>query len=150
MGKFEQINEYLEEYEDLWQEIGSSDSVLPCLDITMDIINENNYYGCDFSGKQQVYRLFHTGASNYFPGICNVNKIESIDKRPIYIFDIASDNRCEYVGNFKYYMTTLLKDYLSKNPKKKYRKYALEALAILDHFSNIVHNKKYILVRNFD
>ena len=89
----EKINTYLENYEDLWQQISETDSVLPCGDISMSKIDESNFYGGDFSGTKSVYPIFFTGSSNYFPAICNCTnnkEEEEMDSCPVYIFDIAS------------------------------------------------------------
>lgn len=143
---YELISAYLEDHETLWQIIDEYEPCLPLMDLSMELINEDNYYGYDFTGEKQVYQLFFTGSSNYFPGIycTGTNKL---DECPIFIFDLPVPN-IEYIGNFKLYMTTVLKDFLKKKVKNKHNKYqseAEEALNELDIFSDKVKYKKYKL-----
>lgn len=57
----------------------------------MDLINEPDFYAIDFTETHQVYMLFFTGSSDYFPGIWIGNDdINDIDSMPIYIFDLSS------------------------------------------------------------
>lgn len=144
----EQIENYLNEYEELWHEISKYDSLYPCGDVAMNIINEKDYYGFNFSKHRKVYEIFFAGSNNFFPAICNVINEKIIDQYPIYIFDLASDNNSSYVGNFKYFITELLKDHISKSKSKKYIKIAKEALCDANVFSNNVITKKYVLCLN--
>lgn len=133
------IKEYLERYEDLWHEISSTESLLPCMDLAMDKIDENNYYGFDFSGDKSVYMLFFTGASNYFPAICNCTDENNMDACPIYIFNLASNKPSEYIGNFKEYMTILLNGFIQEEDSEE----AKMALRDLGTFTDRVINKVY-------
>lgn len=109
------ISEYLSDYEDLWQIIDQNDAPLPSMDVTCDLIEDNNYYGVDFSGENTVYQLFFTGQSNYGPIICFPKNIKAnMDECPVYIFDATGDEIMEKIGNFRHYMTTLLKDFIKK------------------------------------
>jgi hypothetical protein len=115
-----QIEKFVQTNEDLFQKISELDPPLPTMDASMDLINEKDYYGIDFT-KNPVYMLFFTGSSNYFPGILPIENIP-LDQCPIYIFDIASDNQPSFEGNFKKYISTLLKFYIKKTGDKKSKK----------------------------
>lgn len=84
----------------------------PLLDIPADsVVDESNYYGVDFS-KHPVRMLFYSGASNFFAGMLLSENV-AFDQRPIYIFDLQSSNeKMRFVGNFRFYLTTLLNHYL--------------------------------------
>lgn len=148
--KFKEIKKYLEEYEDLWQKISMTECSLPCMDLAFNIIDEDNYYGFDFTDDKKVLMLFHTGQSNYFPAFCNIEITKSLDECPIYIFDAASDIHSEYIGNFKYYISVLLNEFINKNVNKKSIKEAKNALSELDKFSSKVEFQKYKVMRNFE
>lgn len=144
----EKMNEYLEDYEDLWQEICDLTPVLPIMDLGMNIIDEDDYYGCDFSGDKKVMMLFFTGQSNYFPGIYIGNRKykNELDKLPIYIFDLASDNQVEYIGNFREYMTKIFDELLErKDLDVDFRKRIKEAAADIQQFSKESIKYKYNL-----
>ena len=139
-----QINEYLYNYEDLWREVAQHEPELPIMDPAMDMIDEPDYYGYDFTGDKSVYMLFFTGQSNYFPGI-HVKKGDKIDQSPIYIFDLQSDQKPLLIGNFKTYMKKLLDDFISnyhldgQNSQQSYIDYfamAKQALLELEQFSD--------------
>lgn len=136
------MEEYLEKYELLWGEIDQHDPPLPCMDLAMNLIDECDYYGLDFRGEKKVYMLFFTGQSNYFPGI-NVRKGEAIDESPIYIFDIASFEKPELIGNFKTYIKTLLDNFIanSGDEQSDFLIDAKQALLELDQFSNTLSRK---------
>ena len=145
MKKVKEIEEYLEEHESLWQTIAETEPCLPCGDLGFDVLDEENYYGFDFS-KNNVRRMFFLGASNYFPAFCNINKVKSLDQCPIYLFDAESDTPYEYVGNFKHYISIILNEFLNrKKIKKSDAKEAKEALLELEDFSDKVSLKEYEL-----
>lgn len=117
--KLQKIEKFLEEYEDLWQNIAYNGGALPCGDFTIDVIDENDYYGCNFSEENRVIMFFFTGQSNYFPAIhignISEDMCENIDEFPVYIFDIVGDtdnnNEPKLIGNFRHYIEKLLIDY---------------------------------------
>lgn len=105
---------------DLWQRISEKIDTYPCMDIVLEIVDENDYYGVDFRGDQKVYELFFPGSSNYFPAIWigNDDDIEKLDELPIYVLDLSSDeNEFECIGNFRKYIEILLNDFLEQYKK---------------------------------
>jgi hypothetical protein len=150
------IAEYLENYDVLWLIISQNDPKYPLMDISCHMIDDNNYYGVDFSGENAVYELFFTGQSNYGPVICfPKNKKVSLDECPIYIFDATGDNIIEKIGNFKCYMSEIIKDFINKenieieedddNDTIFYKSMANEAFKKLDKFSDKMINYDYII-----
>lgn len=150
---YKQITNYLNEYQDLWWAISYVGGALPCMDASMDLIDEPEYYGVDFSCEKAVYSLFFTGSSNYFPGIHVIND-DKITESPIYIFDLASSDNDSVspVGNFKTYISMILNDFINEKPDlreylnnndeekdpQKYYDDAIQALKELDQFSDIL------------
>lgn len=139
------INDYLESYEDLWHDINEwGNAELPIMDISMDVIDEKDYYGSDFRGDRKVIMMFYTGQSNFFPGIHCIKDV-SLDECPIYIFDLASDSEPELIGNFRTYITTVLTRYMKSITSKR----ASKALSQLKDFSKtLVKVKPYKLKIN--
>lgn len=114
----DRIREVLEMYEHLFQELADDDGCpLPCMDLSIDYIDEADYYGCDFRETQKTIMLFFTGSSDYFPGIWIGNdSLELIDQMPIYIFDLSCNTHTfESNCNFKQYITKLLEYYININ-----------------------------------
>lgn len=149
MDKFPLVESYLNDYTELWQEI--SGNSLPCGDPCLDIIDDSDYYDCDFSGNQSVYQFFFTGDSTYFPAICNVKDIRHIDRYPIYIFNFEeaeSGSLGQSIGNFKIYMKTLLKEYLQTKPTGEFKSQAKQALKDLQQFSSRLIPSEYHLIIN--
>lgn len=78
-----------------------------CGDVELYIIDENDYYGCDFTNDRKMCMLFFAGASNYFPGIWigDVDPYDvEIDTYSIYIIDLqGANNTCgsSSFGNVK-------------------------------------------------
>lgn len=61
-------------------------SELLTMDHNLDLIDEADFYGVNFTNNQQVYMLFFIGSSDYFPGIWIGNDdIEHLDSMPIYL-----------------------------------------------------------------
>ncbi|BCS82800.1 putative ORFan [Cotonvirus japonicus] len=146
MTKLDEIKDYLEAYEDLWQEIANCDCCLPCMDLGLDVIDEYDYYRCDFSGDKKVFRLFHTGQSNYFPAICGMTDVNRADSYPVYVIDITNfDDPCERIGNFRKYITILLKDFITNADSEEYMREAKQALKDVRKFSTRIKTKKYTL-----
>ena len=150
----QKVQDYLENYQDLWWEISQKGAYLPCMDVTMDMVDEDDYYGCDFTGKRQVMELFFTGSSDYFPGffIGKDNYEDNLDQYPIYVFDLSTNEeeaRLELIGNFKTYMTKLIEGYLENHKRGKFVKMAQTALMELDQFSDkMIHKEEYVLKIN--
>lgn len=109
------ISHMLFEYENLWQFFSYINAPLPCMDADFDVIDECDYYGCDFTGKHKMCMIWFTGQSNYFPGFWigdnELDTIDNIDEYPIYIIDIAMDcgNQVQNTGlNIKGYINKLI------------------------------------------
>lgn len=100
---------------DLWQKISQLDcSDLPCMDISLNLIDEDDYYGVNFTNNKKVYMLFYTGSTDYFSGIWIGNdNIDFLDSMSIYIFDlsVSNENIIEPIGNFRYHIEKLLNDF---------------------------------------
>lgn len=116
----------------------------PCMDVDVGLIDETDYYGIDFSGKQRVLSLFFTGQSNYFPGIWIGNEKElknytNIDEYPVYIFDLSNDkNFLEPIGNFRNYIELIVQNVSSKD----YEEISDSILKDLQKFSTKTINKR--------
>jgi hypothetical protein len=136
---------------DLWQKISDLNcSDLPCMDISLEPIDESYYYGVDFSNEKKVYILFFTGSSDYFSGIWLGNyNIEFLDSMPVYLFDLSDsdDNKSEPIGNFRFYIESLLNDFLNKYKQDdEYTKTALIIKEKIKDFSTLTIDKGiYIL-----
>lgn len=133
------MEDFLDEHQDLWHYISDNDlSHYPCYDMDMEPIDEEDYYGYNFSGKNRVIRIFYMGASNYFPAIkCGEND-HDMDKYPVYIYDLQSDNPEEPTGlNFKQYIKSILNDALKR---KKNIKKIKNALQDVEQFSDDLIN----------
>ena len=63
------MKDFLHEFENLWHVISDLGTPIMCMDVSMSLIDDSNYLGCDMSGGQRVYELFFTGSSVSFPGI---------------------------------------------------------------------------------
>lgn len=113
------------------------------MDLAGDFIDEKYYYGWDFSNKQKIYQIFFTGADNYFPAIANCSDAAKMDQYPVYVFDLASGGELTYVGNFKHYMTKILKEFIKKSDHAEHYSEAKQALKDLNVFSDKIINKKY-------
>ncbi len=123
------ITSFLEKF-DIFQDIAEFDPPLPTMDISMDWINEADYYGVNFS-THPVLQLFFCGASNYFPAIVPIGSTP-LEKCPIFIFDLQdNDEPTRYIGNFKTYITQLFTHYIHVNPSEA--KLTLQALDYLNH-----------------
>lgn len=119
----------------------------------MHIIDENDYYGCDFTNDRKMCMLFFVGASNYFPGIWvgDVDPYEvDIDTYPMYILDLqCADNTCAHksCGNVKEYITLIIEPFI-KSPYAK-KKYVLQALQLQKDISmlsdHIIEKGTYVL-----
>ena len=110
----DKISEYLEKYQDLWTHMNDYNCF--CMDIAMNIIDESDYYGVDFSGNKKVVQIFFCGQSDNFQCIWIGNHAKNIlDQLPIYEMDLSpADEKFESKGNFKTYMTTMLNDFLDE------------------------------------
>ena len=73
----EQIETYLETYQDLWWNINEKcdDNDYPFMDVCLDIVGddditeeEGNYLGCDVFHKNRVLQLSFLGECSLFPG----------------------------------------------------------------------------------
>jgi hypothetical protein len=136
------ISTYLEKYDDLWMTM--SDYECFCMDIAMDVIDESNYYGADFSSNKKVMMIFFCGHSDCFQGIWigNLKYKKILDQLPIYEIDLScGDEKFQAKGNFKMYMTSMLNDFLDRYENMDiYYYYAVSALFDLNIFSDKILN----------
>jgi hypothetical protein len=150
--KLNEIESFIIDNEDIWQIICENDPPLPCMDIVATYINNSNHYGCDFTGKYDVFQIFFLGQSNYFPAICNIVDENKADKYPVYIINISNDEQLTYVGNFRKYIRTILKYCLDKSELetgdyslKEFRQRLREAYKDSNKFSKEIIFKEYKL-----
>jgi len=139
--------------EDIWQKINSAGSSYPVMDWGMEIVNEEDYYGADFSRDKAVYQIFFSGTSNYFPGIwVPKNDLENMEKYPVYIFDLQSgENEVNCVGNFRHFIEKVVHEFLDNyDQKDEYSSCANQLLLDLqNNFSNdLLRDDRYILGEN--
>ena len=149
------IRKYLEKYQKLWwylnDKISSSN-----IDVDCTIVEEDDFYGFNFSNSQKVYRLFFTGSDNYFCAIPiydrDISNINNLDEWPIYCFDLSSPKTLTFVGNFKTFIKEDLCKFLHlcKNKiikvKPSIYKMANDALKEINLFSdNIITMNDYEL-----
>lgn len=142
----EKVEIFLEQYQYLWWKMAK---YCFCMDVALDIIDEIDHYGCDFSGKQRAHKIFFCGNSDYFQFIwIGDHKYKKIlDQLPIYEIDLSGGEgslKCE--GNFRTYMTNMIKTFIKEyNRNDKYLTMANNALIDLKIFSkNIIHENDYI------
>lgn len=133
------IADYLDDYQDQWwdQDIEYEYYVG---DVGMNIIDEEDYYGCDMSGDQRVIMMFFVGHSDCFPAIWIGNDdMSRLDEMPIYILDLSSDeHEFEPVGNFKQHMMVAL----NSMPDGEIKQQAIKGL---DAFSdNMIDKGNYM------
>lgn len=150
--------------DEFWQELAEQehDAPLPCMDAAIDLIDEKDYYGCDFSGDRQVVQIFFTGSSDYFPAAwlgnascSNIEEQEDIDEYPIYVFELSSNDNdlpIDCVGNLKTYLLTLL-DFVNNNKMRFSEKLVLKACELRKTVQetlsdNLVHSNPYNLKIN--
>lgn len=141
------IEEFLFDYEDLWYKIVEFGVSLPIMDIVLELIEEDNYYGCDFTNDKKMLQLFFTGQSNYFPAfwVGEDNYEKNLDMFPIYVIDICSEQPVELIGNFKNYMTIILTEYLKENVDEDAER-ALKDLVIFS--DKIIKKPEFKLINN--
>lgn len=118
------------------------------MDIENDhrLVDEEDFYGCDFSGDRQVAMLFHPGCSNYFPGVwLDGPDSTCADTAPVYIFDIPGDDGSpnESVGNVRQYVDDIIDAVLAvQTCPANIRASALELRQeMAQHLSNDVQDK---------
>lgn len=141
------ILNFLDDRQKLWWKMSK---YCFCNDVAFDIIKENDHYGCDFSGDNKVYTLFFSGDSTFFPCIWigRENYKKNLDQLPVYVIDIENcDDSIKCKGNFKTYMTEMIRDFIKQYKKKdKYYDMAKNALIELKSFSdNLIHDDDYII-----
>lgn len=142
----DKIFKYLEDYQDLWWDL--EDTELPIHDCCGkdgivgddDVTKETgDYCGYDMTGEQSVLQMSDLGDCSHFPGFwigTDDDWEDNLDECPIHIFDFEKDDGiAEYVGNFKTYMSTLLKPYIINNDEAK------KAYDELKQFSDNVNYK---------
>jgi hypothetical protein len=155
----EKIQEFLEDYQDLWWEIADCDPEYPVMDVCLEKIDDEDYYGVDFTGDKSVYQIFFSGSSNYFAAVWpsndnnhnddNLDNLDNLDKYPIYIFDMedTSSPELKCVGNFKKFINLVIDDFLELNiMDDKTNALVNELLDDLDEFSDeLINNDNYVV-----
>ncbi len=110
------------------------------------MLDEDDYYGCNFSGKNQILQIGYQGA-DHFPAIpFEESQKEIIDQLPVYYFDLSADNdEISTEGNFKTFMTTYWTEILNKiklhtksSENKQILKSIQRAITDLDPFSDVL------------
>lgn len=143
-----QLKHLLLHYEHLFQNVSDYESnAYPCNEVAFDIINEPDFYGTNCSGSQQIYMLFFTGSSDYFPAVWINNQNDNDDKQkwdemPVYILDFSSDEKeFKSIGNVKQYIFQILHEIIRCSPDMSDKKDAKELILQLDFLSDHVINK---------
>ena len=154
MNKLDELRDILNEYGHIFQNISELETnAYPSMDVSLDLINEPDFYAVDFTEIQQVYTLFFTGSSDYFPGIWIGNDdINDIDSMPVYIFDLLSDcETLEPVGNVKQYITQIVDEILvCPDMSDEDKRSANELKMKLEPFSNDMIDKGPYKVKLFE
>jgi hypothetical protein len=144
MTEFIKIKDYIKEFEDLFEKLEMNYNLpLPFIYTYCDVIDDEDYYGYNFSKDQKIYMLFYNGSSNFFAGIYKPKNSEQfeIDELPIYIFDLSNTNcPIKKIGNFKTYMKQIFDSIKDKVLTK--------ALSRLDDFSDKLIKCEYLLKNN--
>lgn len=118
------IRTYLEKYQVLWwylnDKIDSSE-----MDVDCEVLEEDDFYGCNFSNGQKVFRLFFTGCDNFFCAIPiydrDISTINNLDQWPVYCFDLSSDDPLHLVGNFKTFIKQDLCEFIHHCKNRKFK-----------------------------
>lgn len=136
------IHDFLGNYEDIWNDLDMGD-------VSCDVVDETDYYGCDMSKKQRMIMLFFNGQSDCFFGmhIGNVNEktCENLDEYPIYYVDLSSDDAPILEGNFRQFIEKTVGDNLNDDLSDDVNE-MLEGLKV---FSNdLIKHKPYQLKIN--
>lgn len=151
MNKLDELRDILNEYGHIFQNISELETnAYPCMDVSLDLINEPDFYAVDFTETQQVYTLFFTGSSDYFPGIwIGHDDINDIDSMPVYMFDLSSDcETVEPVGNVKQYITQIIDSILvCPDISDEDKRSANELKMKLEPFSNTMIDKGHYRVK---
>jgi hypothetical protein len=137
----QKIQDYVEKYEEMFEELDNNyDVSLPLMYTHCHIVSDNDYYGCDFSKNGSIHMLFYNGSSNFFAGIYVPDHITDVkyDQCPVYIFDLASDEPMELIGNFRTYVERVFADV----PKNLFKK----AKRDLNKFSDKLETYEYQLI----
>lgn len=114
-GEFQQGN--------MWQCMDSlsydttDDIPFMCMDVVMELLDDDSFYGVNFSGDKQVINMFFVGNHYSFPAIwIGNNDIKHLDEMPIYLFELETKTKTMFksVGNFRTYIETLLDWFINK------------------------------------
>jgi hypothetical protein len=109
------IRDFMDRHQDLfWQLSELNTCPLPCGDVAIDKVNEEDYDDLDFS-QNPVYSIFFLGSDD-FPAILIFNDVD-LDQCPIFHIDLESEDRPVCIGNFRKYMETLLLHYRDLDSK---------------------------------
>jgi hypothetical protein len=110
------IRDFMDRHQDLfWQLSELATCPLPCGDVAIDKVNEEDRGDLDFS-QNPVYSIFFLGSDDDFPAILIFNDVD-LDQCPIFYIDPESEDRPVCIGNFRKYMETLLLHYRDLDSK---------------------------------
>ena len=105
MSSADKMDNFIDNYSELWE-------VLLGEGAGFGIIDHDDYYGRDTSGKNRLLMLFYNGQMRVFPGIWigdTEEYEENLETYPIYFCNLAdNEESLIYQGNFRNYM----QDYL--------------------------------------
>lgn len=141
------IKQYLCKYQNLWYYLCEkiySDN----MDVACTVLNDKNFYNCNFSGCQRIYLLFFTNCSSFFFGIPlydrKLSTITNLDEWPIYVFDLTSSEPVTLIGNFKTFIKENLTKFIHQCKNKMIKskpsmyKMANEALKEINTYSDVL------------
>jgi hypothetical protein len=153
MDKVTTLRNLLTEYEHLFQRINECETnANPCMDVSMDLMDDCDFYGVDCSGAQQIYSLFFLGSSDYFPAIWIGNdNMEDIDTMPVYILDFSNNGNEEDeegneeednnnpCGNVKQYLIQILNELVACDQMTPTE--VKQAIELKDKLEQLLSNK---------
>ena len=115
MNKFEQIEKYLNNYQELWWRMAESDALYPIMDVDLSLSGGEEEL-VEMKNKMKIMKIFFCGDCTLFPAfwIGDENVENNLDEYPIYIFDLET-NEAQLCGNFKDYMSKNIENYLCEN-----------------------------------
>ena len=114
MNKYEEIECYLNNYQDLWWKICDTSPPYPMMDVDLELSDGEDLV--EMKNKMRVMKIFFAGDSTFFPAfwIGNDNFDDNLDQQPIFIIDFET-NEAEFCHNFKHYISKNIDHYLEEN-----------------------------------